>query len=615
MAAVVREAATRQNSNGSPRATTPVPSDDDVAGCLPEDWWRDESVLASAFPELIPGFDSIGSFAVPYARLPPRLSAYAHEFPKWADLGDQTPGALLSRPKLGASAVLALIQAAERAVMVRQETADAGKVGVQAAVTRLVAQLDRVDREILAGLVWPIEPRPTAEVAEILDVHPISVRRKIPRASARFDELLADPAHLEVAEHASELGSQLGPYVPVDVVDLELRRLGIAPDSQAARILLHVAGPYAASGQWVESTASAPGGRAAAAAAVDEVFDRGAAPHAADLLRALTDVGIPTGIALTYLETHVTLRRFGDVCVRWTGDTTVSMVEAALHALGTPAPAEDILATIGPKSTVSLEKVKHVLLQQSRFVRATRRTWALAAWGIPEYLGVVPAIGACIDDSGGKVHIDDLVGDLLARYPDITESSIRTCVGALEFVTERGLVRRRKRSDGWPSPPPLNTARGVFRNGVNEIRMTMPVTVDLLRGSGQSIRPTVAAAAGVAPGGKRTFTGPDGQLTLDWRLTAASAAHTGSLRSLAHAVDAVTGDALVIAMRVNDGSLDVTRLRPDETGMERLRKLLGRRPRKPAAALAASLACPREDVGAVLRARGDHDVADLVDEG
>lgn len=46
------------------------------------------------------------------------------------------------RPKLGAAAVRALIEAGREAVRVRRDTVAAGKVGADAAVTRLVGQLD-----------------------------------------------------------------------------------------------------------------------------------------------------------------------------------------------------------------------------------------------------------------------------------------------------------------------------------------------------------------------------------------------------------------------------------------------------------------------------------------
>jgi hypothetical protein len=49
-----------------------------------------------------------------------------------------------------------------------------------------------------------------------------------------------------------------------------------------------------------ENTAAA--GHTQAVAAVDAVFAREPAPSTDSLLHALTDLGIPSGIALTYLE-------------------------------------------------------------------------------------------------------------------------------------------------------------------------------------------------------------------------------------------------------------------------------------------------------------------------
>ena len=54
----------------------------------------------------------------------------------------------------------------------------------------------------------------------------------------RFAELLANPIHQEVSEIADELRRRLGPYVPGDAVDAELRRLDLDPSSERARMLL-----------------------------------------------------------------------------------------------------------------------------------------------------------------------------------------------------------------------------------------------------------------------------------------------------------------------------------------------------------------------------------------
>ena len=62
---------------------TPPSGPDDVLG---PNWWRTEAILAARLRDLVAGLDSIGSFTIPYARLPRRLGAYAEEFPRWADI-------------------------------------------------------------------------------------------------------------------------------------------------------------------------------------------------------------------------------------------------------------------------------------------------------------------------------------------------------------------------------------------------------------------------------------------------------------------------------------------------------------------------------------------------
>lgn len=580
-------------------------------GLLGPDWWRTEAILVAQLRDLVPGLDSIGAFAIPFARLPRRLGAYAEEFPRWADVASQTPQALLLLPKLGDSAVRALIETAREAVRINQETIAAGKVGAEAAVARLIGQLDDFDRAILAALQWALDPVSKRVIAERLGVHPVSVQRNLPRAQARFAELLAGPAHQEIGELAGEVRCRLGPYVPADVVGVELRRLGIDPSGQTAEVLLHVAGPYRRCGTWLEMSPEG-GSSAQAAAAVGAVFDGQAAPSTDTLLQALIDLGMPSGIALLYLESQVALRRFGDTWVRWTSDTATNMTEAALHVLGAPATAEAILATVNSAGSTSLERVNAVLSKQYQFVRASRTTWGLRAWGVPEYVGIAHAIGARIDARGGNAKIDDLIADLLATYPDVAEGSIRSYTSTLEFISKDGMVRRRTAADEWPTVPPLNTVRGAFFNGRHEIRLALPVTTEVLRGSGQAIHPAVADAVGVGPGERRVFASSHGEVTVFWKLSSTSGANVGSLRAQAVALEATTRDTLVLAFRLGDASLEVTHLGPEEPALQRLADLLGHTVHNPAAALAGSLRCRRSDVAAVLRARGDADLAALL---
>lgn len=130
-----------------------------------------------------------------------------------------------------------------------------------------------------------------------------------------------------------------------------------------------MAGPYARRGDWLENTTI--GGRGQAAAAVDMVFQRCPAPSVKSLVHTLTDLGMPPEVVAAYFETHVELRRFGDVCVRWSGDSAANMAEAVLHVLGAPAAAEEIFDKIGAGCT-SLRAVSAALSAHDRFNRFRR---------------------------------------------------------------------------------------------------------------------------------------------------------------------------------------------------------------------------------------------------
>jgi len=580
---------------------------------LESDWWRRSEILEKRLADLFAGLDSIGALTIPYARLPRRLGIYAEEFPCWTDVADQTPQALLRRPKLGVAAVGALIEAAQAAVRTSQTAVAAGPVGAEAAVARLLAALDDYDRTVLSELVWAPDPPTQRAVAERLGVHPVSVQRNLRRAQARFAELLADPAHREVGEHADEIRRHLGPYLPARMVEPGLRRHGVEPCSQTAQVLLHVAGPYMRRGQWVESTAGC-GGRAQAEAALDAVFEREAAPAADSLLQALTGLGMPAETATIYLETQAALRSFGNSCVRWSGDTTANMAEAALHVLGAPAPAETILSTIGAIAGRSLDTVNGTLSEDDRFVRASRRTWGLRCCGITAYAGIAHAIGARIDAAGGTAEVTDVIEDLLAAYPDIAETSIRSYLSTLEFVITAGMVRRRTQDDEWPTVAPLNTVRGAFRHGDNEIRLLMRVTSELLRGSGQTIHPAVATAVGVNPGQRKTFTNAHGEIMVFWKLASTSGVSIGSLRAHAVAVEATTTDTLMLVFKLHSSSVEVSRVGPSGSAMRWAEQLFGRPVSDPVAALARGLDCHLSEVTRVLRARGDQELAAALDD-
>jgi hypothetical protein len=286
-------------------------------GSAGDEWW--DEVMASRadvlIGELVDGLDEVATLAIPYGGLPRRAyNVYSAEFVCWSDIAGQSVTSLLSRPKVGEATVRALIAAAAGAVAAFRAAGTARRVGAVKAVRRLVAELDERERVILSARLWAPRPRSQRTLARRLGVHNVWVERNQPRAEARFADLVADPAHREVSECAAELGGRLGPFAPKDVVDAELRRLEVNPSSESARVLLHLAGPYVQRGEWFENTAVA--GRHRAAATINAVFDSCPAPSTESLTQALTELGMPSHVAATYLASQETLRRFGDV---WCG--------------------------------------------------------------------------------------------------------------------------------------------------------------------------------------------------------------------------------------------------------------------------------------------------------
>lgn len=173
-------------------------------------WW-DNAITSADTPirELVAGFDEIGVVAIPYARLPRRVhKAYAADFSCWSDIGGQSVASLLSRPGMGEVAVRALLEAAAEAVAARR--AGAGRrVGAVAAVQRLLDQLGDLDLAILSGRVWAPQPQTTYAIAARIGVASVRIQRNQPRAQARLAELLVEPVHDEVSEHADLLRDRL----------------------------------------------------------------------------------------------------------------------------------------------------------------------------------------------------------------------------------------------------------------------------------------------------------------------------------------------------------------------------------------------------------------------
>jgi hypothetical protein len=579
----------------------------------PGDWWAQMLELPdTAIGQLIEDFDAIAAHPIPYAQLPKRATTVyaAAELRFWSDLGGKTITELINYPKGGASTVRALMGAAREAVAATSSAPADGPHDAASAARALLACLSEQDRRILATRMWARHPLTQLDLGAQLGVNGTWIYRNQPRAEARFAELCASPIHRHVLAYADDLQREIGPIAREHTITAALEKLGLGEDSEASDLLLYLAGQYKPVGAegWLENHSAA--GWATAVAEVDKVFNRTAAPTGTVFTRALAGVGVQRGLAVEFVDSLPGLRRFGDKWVRW-GTSIVAKAEAILHLNLTPASSEMITAAFG--EDYQPRAVTQALFGDHRFARASRQTWALRKWGLPEYAGIFNEIAQRIDAAGGTITIAELIRDITSAFPDVAPSSVRTYVSTQAFIVKDNTVRRRTTADSWRELAPLSKARGAFRNGPNQIRLAIPVTKDILRGSGQPIHPAIAGALGIKPGQQRRFTGPI-DIVIRWQLSSARGPSVGTLRPLTTAVEAVEGDELVLVLNSKGATFDVGRIAADDNLHQRLQMVIARPSPNPLSAIATSLSCQPDEVVTLLRRRGDTDLADLLDK-
>ncbi|BBX54501.1 hypothetical protein GCM10009645_20800 [Mycolicibacterium poriferae] len=572
-------------------------------------WWDGVHAMPQTpIRDLVPALTEVADQPVPYGWLPARArTVFGEQLTTWSDLADETISSLLDRPKAGIGTVRAIILAARDAAMSRSAPAET-TADAPSAIGRLLDRLNRYDYTVLAARGWALRPLSVSATAEQLGVAPVNVHRNQPRADRRLRDLLADPAHVAVLDHAQRLRRRLGPLTREHTAEGALNDLGLDLGTAAGQLLLHVAGPYTCVQGWLEGAQA--DGLATVTATLDAAFERWGAPTVDIVLRQFEHIGVPRDTAIDFIESQPGLRRVDGRWVRW-GCSVAARAEAALHLAGTPLSAPAITAVIG--GDYLQRYVRDVLNSDPRFTRATRLTWALSRWGVERYTGVFSEIAARIDDAGGAVDINALVEDMAAAFPDVAETSIRTYLTTPGFVTSRNMVRRRTPADGWPPVPPPTTIRGTFHNGRNEIRVAVPVTFDLLRGSGQNVAPAVATALGVHPGHRRVFTGKRATVSLFWPLSSTNGAKLASLRALATTLNAAVGDTIVLAFNVRDSTIAATLLAAQAAPAQRLRALLGKPARTPLADVARALRCRPDEVAGLLERRGDNSLRALLE--
>ncbi len=552
--------------------------------------------------QLLPTLKTVGQLPIPYSRLPGRArTAYAADLTQWDHLTDQTVTALAARPGAGAATVRALLQAALNTPTHPHPPAAPGAAA--AATTAVLEHLSATERALLTHRVWGAPRLTRAQTADRLGIKQGSMSRALTRAQARLTELLAEPAHQQLHVHAAQLRAALGPYTPTEAIHRALQALDLEADTPAAGLLLHLAGPYTAAGDWAENPTL--GGKSRLTTALDRLFARRPAPTVAAVTTALTAAGLPAEIVPIYLDSRTDLRRIDGMYVQW-GTHALHHVTAVLHAQRRPASIAEIRALIGA-SDIAEETIRPVLQNYPQFHRASRTRWALRCWGLPEYRGIFTELADRVDAAGGAIATTKLVADMLAAFPDIAESSIYTNLDSLAFIHRGGMVRRRTDEDPWPTRDAFNSVRGAFRRGRHQIRLAIRVDQQVLRGSGRPIPPAVAVALGLRPGEHQTYTTRHGHTPLTWRMDSTHGPSIGSTQALATTTGAGLGDTLVLIFDTRRHTLDAAPIAAAITGKRRLALLLGRTDLA-RSIVATSLDCRPTQIEDVLTGRGDADL-------
>ena len=374
-------------------------------------------------------------------------------------------------------------------------------------------------------------------------------------------------------------------------------------------VLLRLAGPYVITGDWVvlrSDVDNDPTGKLCEM--TDEIgfIDQ-------DLIeRELTRWGIDPAYHREWLTRTGKIREFNGRLARWEGSIGDKLI-IGLADLGHPATLDTLLDHVQEDRTKG--SAFNALSGDHRVVRVNRTEWALAAWGLPEYSSIAMSIRNLVSESGGAVHIGEVITRIQNAF-GAAEGSIRAYCYAPMFVVESGWVSLRHdlKTFQYPYASP-RTARGVFALGPSRVSLLIEVNEDLLRGSGRSIPLAVGAILQVLINQELTFSNESGvSITVTYPETSLPGPAMGSVRSLAESVGATLGQYLTVTLDRCDMSVTgmATSLGAHPPSWQLVARLTGIEASSGMKGLASALDCNVGEVRASLRSRGDDAVAQAI---
>lgn len=486
-------------------------------------------------------------------------------------------------------------------------------------VTDLFGVLDSRTRLIFQGRISLNALRTLDDLASELGITRERVRQLSVRAEERVRDALRYARFAPVGWRAHTLSAALGAAVPPGpILDKAVEGLidGVS-DAGRERVmdfLFWLAGPYS----WDSATGWLRAAEVPAPTLSAACSDERGLVYLELLRMRLAEGGLIPEAQTAWVEQIGRVKCVQGNWLIWEGSLT-DKAERILEVWGKPATPDEIVDAVGEGH--DLRASRNRLFEDERFMRVDMNRIGLRSWGLEEYSSIAEQIAQEIERQGGIANLTDIISSLGERF-SIRESSIRFFVNAPMFILRGDRLRLRTPADPFAPVGPVTEVAGCYLIAPDVLVWRMDVTGDTIRGSGRVMPPQVAAWVGVSPGGRRSFAGPGVPVAFSWPETSSAGPTLGSVRSLVERVGAAAGDQVLLILRRDKGSVEMTRIEPGTLlaaqGLGRLALLTGIPNQDGEAAFLHTLGAAigtrgtRAAVSAELRRRGEPALAALV---
>ena len=468
-------------------------------------------------------------------------------------------------------------------------------------------QLSPIKRRIF----WELIARKTMKVKEFARSHGTtegSVHVAMTRTRTNLQHFLQTPEAAPVLQKASEVRRTV--QMAMSTMEAE-DILGLHPDTEPCRdLFLALGGPYSEVNGWLilkEAASTDPTGEI-----VDTADEAGRINRKFASYR-LSTWGLDPCRHTGFLTRDGRVKEVSGTMVT-RGKNLQDRTAIALSQIGQPATVQEILGKMVGKRA-GPDHLARLMANDDRFAKAAPKTWALASWNLPVYLGAVHNMREVLEQRA-EMSVLELF-EIINRTFGIPRSTLEEYVHAPMFVTESGSVRLRNEADPNTSEPPTGplTNLGTFRLGERRAAKLLRIGGNLLKGTGYPLGDETGALLRIKFNEERTLRTRHGEeVSLTHPETAPKGPLIGSVKAVLERLEARDGDLLTLAIDLTDNSLDADVTRKNETHRDwgTVGRLTGLGPHACPKKLAEALMCRGWESRKVLERRGDLWVAEAM---